>query len=414
MSTPTCPVTTALQCKKRTLAPVMTQGLQTKLYSSINDIPRADWQQILQPDDLFMSVDYWKAFEASVSSNVGFRYLVFHYKNEVAGIAAFQIIQFNASNIGTEADVQQMSWSKKLLTKALKPLSFRLLVCGNTFMTGNYGLRFSNGDIDHEHAQWLLNGIQQIEDEERAKGKAISGVLVKDFYQHEAKGLDQLEGSGYLKFLAQPNMVLNIDPAWKDFKGYLSAMSSKYRTRVKRALKDMKGITIRPLVAEEIDQYMPRIEDLYQQVIGQSSFKLATFDIAHLKPMKGTFGSCLHCDGFFLDGELIGFTSLIEHENELAAGMLGLNKDLQRDHDLYFNMLIHIVKRGIEHKADRIVMGRTAMEIKSSLGAVPMDMDVYARHTSNWKNFFVKKIVSFMTRPEEWHQRHPFKKGDDN
>lgn len=412
MSQTNCPVTAALHCRKNSLAPAIVQGLQTKLYQSISDIPRADWQQLVQPDDLFMSVDYWRAFEASVSENVAFRYLVFHHQQEVAGIAAFQIIQFNASNIGTDEDVQQMSWRKKLLIKALQPLSFRLLVCGNTFMTGNYGLRFRSGEINETHAQWLISGINQIEESERKAGKRVSGVLVKEFFQHEATGLNVLQQAGYLKFLAQPNMVLPIDSEWKDFKGYLAAMSSKYRTRVKRALKDMKGITIRPLVAEEIETYMPRIEDLYQQVIGQSSFKLATFDIAHLKPMKGTFGSCLHCDGFFLDGELIGFTSLLENENDLAAGMLGLNKDLQRDYDLYFNMLIHIVKRGIEHKADRIIMGRTAMEIKSSLGAVPMDMDVYVRHTSNWKNFFVKKIVAFMTKPEEWHQRHPFKKGE--
>ena len=406
-----CPVAAALQCKRKSFSEASVSGLQIRQYHSIGDIPRADWQQLLSPDDVFMSVDYWKDFEKSVSNNVGFRYLVFHHRQELAGVAAFQIIQFNATNITNEEELKAKSWSQQLITRALQPFAFRVLVMGNTFMTGNYGLRIRGGEVDQNHAAWLLQGIEDITNMERSSGNPISGVLIKDFFQDEAPGLDLLQQAGYLKTQGQPNMVLHIDPKWKDFKGYLSAMSSKYRMRVKRALKDMKDITVRPLTKDEISQHMPRIEELYQQVIGQSSFKLATFDIAHLQPMKDTFGARLYCDGFFQGDKLVGFTSMLQHEDAMAAGMLGLNKELQREYDLYFNMLIHIAKRGIESNVSRVIMGRTAMEIKSSIGAVPFDMNIYVRHTSNWKNFFIRRIINFLNKPEDWHQRHPFKKG---
>ena len=71
-------------------------------------------------------------------------------------------------------------------------------------------------------------------------------------------------------------------------------------------------------------------------------------------------------------------------------------------------MLYDYVTIAIENKMDFINFGRTASEIKSSIGAVPQELTIYLRHKKNIPNklfsLFLNKI-----KPTSFSQKFPFK-----
>ena len=63
----------------------------------------------------------------------------------------------------------------------------------------------------------------------------------------------------------------------------------------------------------------------------------------------------------------------------------------------------------IENHFKCIVYARTAMEIKSSVGAKSKEMQVYIKHTDGFINAVLKQIFSLMNPKQHWEERHPFK-----
>ncbi|MDX2000912.1 MAG: hypothetical protein SFW35_00640 [Chitinophagales bacterium] len=382
---------------------------EMRIYHSIQEISPYVWEQLAPSSKMLLSIDYLKAFENSLSANVEFRYIVFSMNGSPIGFAIFQILRFDGANIGLEEGAENASWSKRMLTKLVNRFSMCILVCGNAFMTGEYGIHFLNTVSADEKFRFLDFGIQQIIKAQR-KVRPISAVVLKDFFVGHEQAVKPFVEKGYLEFKVQPDMILPIHAEWKTFDGYLNAMTSKYRVRARKAIKMAADIIVREMSLEDIEMAMPLMDNLYHQIIDRSSFKLATFDLRHIPALKAAFPDRLVCLGFYLNGQLCAFISLYEQpDGEMIAGMLGMDRSLQKSHDLYLNILYTVAKTAIEKGANKVVMGRTAMEIKSSLGAEPHDMYVYARHVSNWKNVLLRPIMRRLTETKPWHQRTPFK-----
>ncbi len=388
-----------------------TTGYTAEIYNGIAAVPQALWQQVVPQGHTFLHYDYLTAFEASCSHNVGFRYVVFRKNGRLAGVATFQIVLFDGNNIGNEESRKQQGWWANMLNSMVNRMKMRLLVLGNTFMTGEYGWYFTDVKVPgQEELLALQSSIAQLVQQAKQDARPISGVLVKDVFLENLGALPQLQQAGYLQFPVQPDMILDVDPMWKSFDDYLAAMTSKYRVRMRKAIKDMARVEVRPMTLAEVEASMPEMERLYQEIINTTSFKMATFDLGHVPNLVRTLpAEQFWVEGFWLDGKLIAFISLYKHQGQLVAGMMGMDRAMQKSFDLYLNVLLLVARRAIEHQVKQAVYGRTAMEIKSSVGAKPHDMYLYTRHKSNWKSRILLPIVKLLSTNKPWHQRNPFK-----
>ncbi|CAN5412244.1 hypothetical protein BH09BAC1_BH09BAC1_15300 [soil metagenome] len=388
-----------------------TTGYTTEIYNSIAEVPPALWHQIVPQGHTFLNYDYLNAFELSCSGNMSFRYVVFRKDGRLAGVAAFQSILFDGNNIGNEESKKEQTLWTNLLNGVVNRMKLRILVLGNTFMTGEYGWYFTDAKVlGTEELAALQLATQQLIKEAKQDRKPISALLVKDTFVNNLGALPNLQLAGYLQFPVQPDMILDIDPIWKLFDDYLGAMSSKYRVRMRKAIKDMNGVEIRPMTIDEVQANLHIMEHLYQEVINSSSFKMATFELGHVPNLLRTLpANQFWVDGFWLDGKLVAFISFYKHENQLVAGMMGMDRSAQRTFDLYLNVLLLVARRAIENGMKQAVYGRTAMEIKSSVGALPHDMYLYTRHVTGWKNRLLLPIVKRLSTSKPWHQRNPFK-----
>ena len=76
---------------------------------------------------------------------------------------------------------------------------------------------------------------------------------------------------------------------------------------------------------------------------------------------------------------------------------------------LYLNMLYDLVDDAIRLKTDKLILSRTALEIKSSVGAEAHAMVLYLKATNSFLNIGVAKALNYFKPKEDWVPRSPFK-----
>jgi hypothetical protein len=72
-------------------------------------------------------------------------------------------------------------------------------------------------------------------------------------------------------------------------------------------------------------------------------------------------------------------------------------------------MLFDMIRQSIDSGKNKLVLARTAMEIKSSVGAVPEEMFGYIRANRSWINYLMPKVLELLRPKDDWLPRRPFK-----
>jgi len=214
----------------------------------------------------------------------------------------------------------------------------------------------------------------------------------------------------YTEFSMQPTMIFPIDKSWNNFGDYLEALTSKYRVRVRRAFKKAKSLEKIEFSEELIHSYLSTIEKLYKKVADASDFNVVKLDVNYLLSLKKELGERFKLVGYFDEDELIAFYTTITNGNTLEAHYLGLESGYNRSYQLYLNILLEMVKESIEKQVGFLHFARTALEIKSSVGAEAFPLRCFVRHRNGWLNRLVPLFLGALNPKTEWIPRSPFKK----
>ena len=98
------------------------------------------------------------------------------------------------------------------------------------------------------------------------------------------------------------------------------------------------------------------------------------------------------------------------NNKSLETYFLGYDSEHQHSNQLYLNMLYDMAVYAINNGFESVVYARTAMEIKSSVGAQPEPMFIYLKYTNSFVNALLKQIFNLMNPTQKWEERRPFKK----
>ncbi|HMQ48027.1 MAG TPA: GNAT family N-acetyltransferase [Saprospiraceae bacterium] len=392
---------------------VLGQNIQFALFHSAYDLPNA-WEEVLQDtQQMMLSRRYLQTFELDPPTDMKFAYLLFFQEGKAIGVAACQLITFRAyEQIQSLQQVPQGSfWAKSwhnLKTFFAKKINYHLLVCGATQFTGEHAFYFSNNNPSEQQFSWIEQALDKTCKLLRQNGWRVMGVLLKDFYRHEEHPEKVFLSKGYHELRFQPNMVLSLPKEWKNFDDYLAAMTSKYRVRVRRAIKKGDAIVRHTLAGSEVEQWSEKLYALHRKVVSGADFSMVTLHPNYLLNMQRAFPQHFRIHAYFLKEELIGFLTSLQNGNDLEAHCIGFDHQYNNDYQLYLNMLYDMVKTGLDLNARQIIFERTALEIKSSMGAVPKDMYLYLKSRNKLINFFLPYFVHQLEPKQEWLQRHPF------
>ena len=379
-------------------------GITFKIYNSVAELPKL-WD-VVAHSNVFLQTPYLSVLERSAPLNMECFYIGIFEHSELIGVSLAQYLDLNKLESFGERD--------KCFKTAIRNLIFKnfashTLFLGNNMITGQNGYVFLK-EIDFECiSEILLQSADEITQYFKKKGVKIHLVTFKDFYENCSVELKKYRFKETYEFNTQPNMIFQLDYNWKSADDYVNALSKKYRDQYKRSHKKFDGIVVKNLSFDEVVQHENTIYDLYHYVAKNAPFN--TFFLAknHFSTLKKQCDNRFQLFGYFLNDKLVGFHTLLLNAETLETYFLGYDETIQKENMLYLNMLYNMTEFGIENGFKRIIFGRTALEIKSSIGAKPVNMSGFIYHNNKLINKYIGKIFKQLEPELIWQQRHPFK-----
>jgi predicted N-acyltransferase len=276
-------------------------------------------------------------------------------------------------------------------------------------LTGQNAYAFSDRIDKNTALLCLKTASKKLETIFKNEGQKVHITTFKDFPQEETAAFQNAGFQDYFQFSTQPNMIFDIPTHWKTEQDYINALSKKYRDQYKRARKKADGVVKIKMHLEDIIKHEDTIYDLYFHVAKNAHFN--TFFLAknHFQSLKEILKDKFLFYGYFLDKKLVGFNTIIKNGEVMDTYFLGYDESIQREKMLYLNMLYDIIAYSINKGFKEIVFARTALEIKSAVGAKPQEMFGYMKHSNIILDTVIEKLFCYLEPEVVWQERNPFK-----
>lgn len=375
-------------------------------FDSVSIINADDWNTVNKNQNIYLTLEYLLAIETALKNEMKFRYILFYnYNNIPVGIAIVQLVKFIDKGSPYYAHLCKLSGQIK--NKIIQSLDIKVMVCGNVFSCGENGFLFSN-EIPYNLAyENLHKALQRLRKAEKTNDQT-SIVLLKEFWPATFEKIDLFKEHNYRDFMIDVNMVLLIHKNWNTIDDYLSSMVAKFRTRVNSMMKKSAPLVVKNMELNDIVEHSSKIVELYTNVLNKSDITMGTLNEQAFIQLKQNLGSQFVLNGYFLNSKLIAFSSAFWTKNILDANYVGIDYEYNIEYATYQRMLYDFVVLAIDKKASEIRYGRTAEEIKSCLGAQPVNMKLFIKHKNSVSNKLLKPLIKSIT-PNTFEIRKPFK-----
>lgn len=381
----------------------MTTAVTVSIFRSTQDLPD-DWDA-LAVSTVFLTKSYLEITKKSAPNNMCCYFLGFYADRKLIGIALAQYIDLYKLTSFGERDQCIKTTVRNFI---FRKLASNVLILGNNMLTGENGWAFASDTSNSLQQKCLALALDKLVDALKSEGLDIHIQIAKDFYHTPSNLLSASYFTSYYQFYIQPNMVFSLAEHWKTELDYTHDLQKKYRDQWKRARKKCVGVEKRAMDLVQIAQYETELYTLYYTVAKNAPFN--TFFLArnHFYNMKEKLGDDFSMIGYFENETLIGFCTLIQNGTDIDTYFLGYDETLQKQKMLYLNMLYDMIDFSIKKKTKQLVLARTALEIKSSVGAKAVPMFGYIKHRNGLLNFFMKWIFNYLQPEIKWQERHPF------
>jgi Acetyltransferase (GNAT) domain len=375
----------------------------TYIYQSTKNLPDL-WDAVVF-DNVFLSKKYLSVLEESCPENMKCVFVTLCENEKMIGAAVFQLISIsNLQSFG----VNKSCLKAKFRDFVFKNFANHILFLGNNMLTGQNAYFLPTHFSNNEVGFFLNKAVTDVENFYKKSNTKIHLKVIKDLGVETTTGLKPMFDE-YFQFEIQPNMVFDIKSDWNSEADYVASFVKKYRDQYKRARKKASGIEKRKFSLDEIVFFEKKINSLYFNVTKNAPFNTFYLEKSHFASLKKHLKHNFLFYAYFLDNEMIGFNTLIKNNQTIETYFLGYDDDFQRDKMLYLNMLYDMIAFSINKGFDKIIFARTALEIKSSVGAQPLKMFGFIKHSNKIINYILPKIFKYFEPEASWTQRNPFK-----
>ena len=375
-------------------------------FSSVDEIPTKIWDELKCTANIYFHPNFINALEKN-HPDIIFSYIVLvDQNNQPIAFASIKIIDFYIDSIKNDLEFLKNIGRKLHVFPDKKPL--KLLICGNTFVSGEHGVFIKKNQDKKVVIKELAESINHFVNSNKKLKKQIDAFLIKDFAKESLFITDELKDYSYHTFSVEPNMQLQLHNDWQNFEDYLASMKTKFRVKARKAFKQSAVIRIEEVTLQNIDKKLPKMTALYEKVASNANFNLGSFNLETYKDLKEKFGDDYILKTYWLDDKIVGFISGVINQKSLDAHFVGIDYNLNRAYAIYQRMLYDYIEIAINKKLKTVNFGRTASEIKSSVGAEPQGLTMYLRHKKSIKNRILKLLLQ-RVQPTAFQQKLPFK-----
>jgi len=373
-----------------------------KIFSEINNIDIQSWNSFIHDLSFFQSYQFLNIIE-NTQKQVDCRYCTI-YENEVmVGLAFFQLIDFKLEKLMQYNSSIKSNFINRKIKNYFAKKHCRLLNLGNVFFTGDKGIVFEQNNN-------LFNIVPELFDVVASTyNKKVQAYLTSNIALNDERKCANFPVHGFHHLDTEPDMLMKLQNEWSDFEKYIQAMSSKYRVRTKKVLSQSACIEKRKLSVNDVKLYKNEIDVLFSNVMKKATFNLAELDTDFFIENFVQLPHIFEMYGYFIDGKMCGFSSLYICKNLIHVHYIGLDYETNHTYKLYNRMLLDVVQLAIQQNIHQIHFGRTATEIKSTIGAKPIVLNAYLKVNNRFLNrvapYFLKRI-----KVPHFVIRNPFRK----
>ena len=361
-------------------------SLKSELFTTIDTIPQTYWESVSCCTNIYYSPEFLKAFELA-NTDIEFNYIFILKNNEAVAFANTQVVTIGIETI--TKNIKMSTKVRRLVNNMFCNNQIRVLFCGNIFLSGEYGTFLK----DEEPKMETFNAIARAVKKVSRATKKLNALFVKDFENESLHITDHLKSHDYASMQVEPNMIITLKPKWHSFDDYTNALKSKYRVKANRADAKSQHLEAKFFSEEDIKTHKDELQALYQNTIDNANFNAQILNLDTYIHLKKAFNEKFIVKGYFLDGKLVGFLSAMQNETNIDAHFIGIDYSKNKEFSIYPRILNDYVRLGIETKSSQINLGRTASEIKSTLGAEPKFLTCYCKHKRYIPNQILKPFI---------------------
>ena len=376
-------------------------SLKAKVFKTVDTIPQRHWDSVNCCTNIYYSPEFLSAFERA-NKDIEFNYIFILKDDKAVAFANTQIVTIGIETI--TKNIRMSDKFRRLVNRLFCRNHIRVLFCGNVFLSGEYGTFLKDG----EDKILTFNAIAEAVRELSKATRKLNAIFVKDFENESLYITDHLKSYDYATMHVEPNMIITLKPEWHSFEDYINALKSKYRVKANRADAKSEPLIAKLLSEEDIEIHKNQLQELYQNTIDNADFNAQILNLDTYIYLKKAFKEKFIVKGYFLNDILVGFLTAMQNETHLDAHFIGIDYSKNKEFGIYTRILNDYIRLGIETKSTQINLGRTASEIKSTLGAEPKALTCYCKHKRYLPNQILKPFIKNV-QIKSFKQHSPFK-----
>lgn len=391
-------------------------GFGFALADHVDFLNPAHWDAVAAHGSVLLSRPVLRAIEQAGPTNVTPRYAIAFRGEKPVAIVVTQVVTISGSQVKKKHEPVKSARTMVQIKNLLAPVADaaserfqeRMLVAGNVMSWGCHGVGFAPDEDPATLWPAVAEAIYRIRRAERLRGEADL-AMVKDLTPAHI-GVEALHRFSYRPLETEPNMVLEIDPAWRSHDDYLNALDAKNRRKFKDIAKKLttagcEVVTLNGNLGDEA----ARLHELYLSVQSNATVRLVTLTPGYLPALATALGDGFRCTAIRRAGQIVGFVTTIRDGDTAIGYYIGFDRDTAAEGlPLYLQLLHATIGDAIAWRCRRLSLGRTALEPKAGLGAKPEPMSVWVRHRVPAFNWLLRGLLGAVPHAEA-PERNPFK-----
>ena len=372
-------------------------------FDNMDTVPWESWSALPGPS-AYLDPRYFRAMagHGKVQCRIG---LLHDADGHCVGGIQMQSVLSESRSPGDHLDVSLgVRLFMGLLQPGGRPFQFRTLVAGQGLGTGEHTFRWAPEVPMKDRVRFTEQAF-----EDCARTWGIRVWMAKDFGPELDAAIAPHWSRKWQRATFDPLMVTPLDPSWTRLEDWMEALRTKARTKVRSIVNRNADVTLERISnPDRLQELGPALIELYEQVYGRASIVMGGLEAPDFARLARQWGDDFLLVTHHFEGRLVGFhcglhmAGEADHGGTVEAYYVGFDPELNKECALYQRMLIEFIEWGISCGAARVVMGRTAMEIKSTLGALPVPM-------ATWVHVRLPLAMPFIRWMVRRSPPHPFK-----
>lgn len=373
--------------------------MKTKIYSSIDDIPRDAWDSLLGDGSCVLSHDFWTVLERARMKEFDFRHaLFFDDDDRLAGFASFY-------TISTDIAIFASGRLRRVIERIRRFLPgffiLRMLECGTPVTLSSPPWAVAPGTPTTDFVDALHEMLATV-----AQAEKQHLVIIRDFEPNAGTACDALQAKGYHAVASLPNTYLDI--RWSTPDEYHDSLKSYYRSKLR---KHHRRHVLQGIQHEIVEDFHGLADTLCAQwltVHNQADeIKREVLTPDFYRELSTRLGTRSKVILVYREKHLVAHALLLVDGDLLR--WLYFGREVAVNDGLYLYTAQAVVETAIELKVRRLEMGLTTYPIKQDMGARLTPSRIALRSRVQLTNPIVGYLYRLLNTRPELRNRNIFK-----